>query len=115
MSESQRASRSLVESLLQFCDIEPPDLEEEDRVLVSVDGKTALLIRIDGSLIHLTGFPGQAVTRDRFNLALLHENFKSCNDVKGYRYAIDPETRRAGHVADCVRRGYDAGPVHRRI
>ena len=92
MNETERTARRLVESLLQYGDIDLPDLEEEDKILVSIDGKTVFLIRIDGSLIHFTGFLGHAVTLDRFNLGLLHENFKSCSDVTGYRYSIDPET-----------------------
>ena len=92
MNASQGAARRLVESLLQYCDIDPPDFDNEDKVLVSVDGRTAFIVRIDGSLIHLTGFPGQAVALDRFNLALLHENFKTCDGLTGYRYSIDPET-----------------------
>lgn len=92
MNEPERTARRLVESLLQYCDIDSPDLEKEDKVLVSIDGKTVFLIRIDGGLIHLTGFLGQAVTQERFNLGLLHENFKSCSGVNAYRYAIDPET-----------------------
>ena len=92
MNEPQGTARRLVESLLQYCDIDSPDLEKEDKVLVSVDGKSAFLIRIDGNLIHLTGFLGQASTLDRFNLGLLHENFKSCSGLEGYRYSIDPET-----------------------
>ena len=90
--ETEKTSRRLVEALLEYCDIDVAELEGEDRVLLSIDGKTAFLIRVEGGLVHLAGFPGVAPATQRFYLMLLQENFKSSSGIAGCRYALDPKT-----------------------
>ena len=88
----EKTSLNLIHALLQYCDIDSAELDEEDKVLLSIDGKATFLIHLEGSLVHFTGFLGRAAETKRFYLGLLQENFKSCSRMDGYRYAIDPET-----------------------
>lgn len=88
----EKSSLNLVHALLKYCDIDAGNLDEEDKVLLSIDGKATFLIHTEGNLAHLTGFLGQAAETKEFYLGLLQENFNSCSGMDGYRYAIDPET-----------------------
>ena len=92
MGYDEKTSLNLVHALLQYCDIDSGGLDEEDKILLSIDGKATFLIHVEGGLVHFTGFLGQAADTKKFYLGLLQENFKSCSGMEGYRYAIDPET-----------------------
>lgn len=70
MKEAEKISRRLVEALLQYCDVDVAEFEGEDRVLLSIDGKTAFLIRVEGGLVHLAGFPSTAPATQRFGISI---------------------------------------------
>ena len=86
---SSNNARFLVEGLLQHCGIDGSDLQDDNKILLSIDEETALFVVIDGSLINLVGVLGPMPDAPEFARKLLAANFDSCLGAD-YRYAIEP-------------------------
>lgn len=86
---AERESVNLLKSLLEYCDIPTNQLEEENKVLLSIDYETSILVIIEDTLIHFIGFLGKVIQDENFYAELLKENFKNCAQTE-YRYSIDP-------------------------
>ena len=85
-----KAAVHLVKSLLSYCGIDAAtDLEDESRVLLSIDYETSLLIVVENRLLHLVASLGPVVETGAFYRRLLEENFAGCVR-SGYRYSLDP-------------------------
>ena len=86
----EKESINLLKSLLEYCGISTAQLEEENKVLLSIDYELAVLAVVENELIHLIGFLGKTIKDEDFYAKLLKENFKNCGQTE-YRYAIDPD------------------------
>ncbi len=98
MKKFTEHSVDLVRSLLDYCGMDAAGLEEENKVLLSIDYDKTVFIVIDKGLIHLIGTLGSAVQSEVFYRNLLHENFQNCSGAH-YRYAIEPKS---GELLMCL-------------
>ena len=89
--DRDRHTGNLAKELLRYCDIDTEGFEESNKALISCDYEATLLLVVDGGLIHLVGFLGQAPASEELYSRLLQENFRSVSGT-GYRYAMEPES-----------------------
>lgn len=84
-------STQLVKSFLEYCDIPSQPLDEENKVLLSIDYEFNILIVIENRLIYLISAVGKISKSETLYRNLLVENYKN----PGYtnpRYSIDPNS-----------------------
>ena len=91
MKKFTEHSVDLVHTLLDYCGIDSEGLEEENKVLLSIDYDKTVFIVIDKGLINLIGTLGSVVPSETFYRNLLYENFQNCSGAH-YRYAIEPQS-----------------------
>ena len=84
-------SLHLTRSLLDYMGIASDGLEEEHKILLSIDYEISIFIVIESGLVHFVGTLGTAPRSQAFYRSLLEENYKDCTRAD-YGYSIEPES-----------------------
>ena len=91
MQQPDKHTLELARSLLKYCDIDPAGLEDENKVLLSINYDITVFMIVENRLVHFLCILGNAIDSGTFYRNLLHANFLSCTGAE-YSYSIEPES-----------------------